>query len=119
MVVLSQALAVFLSEIPRWLRCGWTSYFVLGCRGRRSGGDEAQQPGKTTGQSQTGSRHRLKGSKEQGFSEVLTGLDLYHPPCSALCRSVGAQSAKQVGLPWKWLIRPEADQHNARDADWG
>jgi hypothetical protein len=26
-------------------------------------------------------RHRLKGAKEQGFSEVLTGLDLHHPPC--------------------------------------
>lgn len=29
-------------------------------------------------------RHRLKGEKEQGFSEVLSGLDLHHPPCSAL-----------------------------------
>jgi hypothetical protein len=26
-------------------------------------------------------RHRLKGAKEQGFSEVLSGLDLHHPPC--------------------------------------
>lgn len=29
-------------------------------------------------------RHHLKGAKEQGFSEVLSGLDLHHPPCSAL-----------------------------------
>ena len=29
-------------------------------------------------------RHRLKGAKEQGFSEVLTGLDLHHPPCKDL-----------------------------------
>jgi Transposase DDE domain group 1 len=29
-------------------------------------------------------RHRLKGAKEQGFSEVLSGLDLHHPPCSNL-----------------------------------
>ena len=25
-------------------------------------------------------RHRLKGAKEQGFSELLSGLDLHHPP---------------------------------------
>lgn len=31
-----------------------------------------------------GERHRLKGEKEQLFSEVLSGLDLHHPPCSAL-----------------------------------
>lgn len=29
-------------------------------------------------------RHRLKGAKEQGFSELLSGLDLHHPPCQAL-----------------------------------
>jgi len=29
-------------------------------------------------------RHRLKGEKEQLFSEVLGGLDLHRPPCSAL-----------------------------------
>jgi len=29
-------------------------------------------------------RHRLKGAKEQGFSEVLSGLDLHHPPCQEL-----------------------------------
>jgi hypothetical protein len=31
-----------------------------------------------------GERHHLKGDKEQLFSEVLTGLDLHRPPCSAL-----------------------------------
>jgi len=29
-------------------------------------------------------RHRLKGAKEQAFSEVLSGLDLHHPPCESL-----------------------------------
>ncbi len=29
-------------------------------------------------------RHRLKGAKEQGFSDVLSGLDLHHPPCKEL-----------------------------------
>jgi len=29
-------------------------------------------------------RHRLKGAKEQGFSEVLSTLDLHHPPCKNL-----------------------------------
>lgn len=30
-----------------------------------------------------GERHHLKGEKEQLFSEVLNGLDLHRPPCSA------------------------------------
>ena len=29
-------------------------------------------------------RHRLKGACEQRFSEVLTDLDLHHPPCLSL-----------------------------------
>lgn len=29
-------------------------------------------------------RHRLKGAKEQALSEVLSGLDLHHPPCQDL-----------------------------------
>lgn len=29
-------------------------------------------------------RHQLKGAKEQAFSQVLSGLDLHHPPCSGL-----------------------------------
>ena len=31
-----------------------------------------------------GERHHLKGEKEQLFGEVLSGLDLHRPPCSAL-----------------------------------
>jgi hypothetical protein len=31
-----------------------------------------------------GERHHLKGEKEQLFGEVLNGLDLHRPPCSAL-----------------------------------
>lgn len=29
-------------------------------------------------------RHQLKGAKEQGFSQVLSDLDLHHPPCLEL-----------------------------------
>ena len=29
-------------------------------------------------------RHHLKGDKERLFSEVLSGLDLHHPPCLSL-----------------------------------
>lgn len=29
-------------------------------------------------------RHRLKGGKEQAFTQVLGGLDLHHPPCKEL-----------------------------------
>lgn len=41
--------------------------------------DEAQ-----TDAARVGERHHLKGEKEQLFSEVLNGLDLHRPPCSAL-----------------------------------
>jgi Transposase DDE domain group 1 len=41
--------------------------------------DEAQADAARVGQ-----RHHLKGEKEQLFSEVLSGLDLHRPPCSAL-----------------------------------
>jgi hypothetical protein len=40
-------------------------------------------------------RHRLKGAKEQGFSEVLSGLDLHHPPCSDL---VANQAFYAIGM---------------------
>ena len=40
-------------------------------------------------------RHRLKGGKEQGFSEVLTGLDLHHPPCKAL---IANQAFYAIGM---------------------
>jgi hypothetical protein len=42
------------------------------------------QPGEKTTPQGVFERHRLKGAKEQGFSEVLSGLDLHHPPCSDL-----------------------------------
>ena len=35
----------------------------------------------------TGERHHLKGGKEQIFDEVLNGMDLHRPPCSALIAS--------------------------------
>jgi hypothetical protein len=41
--------------------------------------DEAQNDASLVGE-----RHHLKGEKEQLFSEVLNGLDLHRPPCSAL-----------------------------------
>lgn len=37
-----------------------------------------------TDAARVGERHHLKGDKEQLFSEVLNGLDLHRPPCSAL-----------------------------------
>jgi hypothetical protein len=37
-----------------------------------------------TDAARVGERHHLKGEKEQLFSEVLSGLDLHRPPCSAL-----------------------------------
>ena len=39
---------------------------------------------KQTDAAWTGERQRLKGGKEQLFGEVLNGMDLHHPPCSAL-----------------------------------
>jgi hypothetical protein len=41
--------------------------------------DEAQ-----TDASRVFERHHLKGDKERLFSEVLSGLDLHHPPCLSL-----------------------------------
>lgn len=40
-------------------------------------------------------RHRLKGAKEQGFSEVLGTLDLHHPPCKDL---VANQAFYAIGM---------------------
>lgn len=40
--------------------------------------------GAQTDAARVGERHDLKGEKEQLFSEVLNGLDLHRPPCSAL-----------------------------------
>lgn len=40
-------------------------------------------------------RHRLKGGKEQAFSQVLGGLDLHHPPCKEL---IANQAFYAVGM---------------------
>jgi hypothetical protein len=40
-------------------------------------------------------RHRLKGAKEQAFSEVLSGLDLHHPPCKEL---IANQAFYAIGM---------------------
>lgn len=40
-------------------------------------------------------RHRLKGLKEQGFSDVLSGLDLHHPPCKEL---IANQAFYAIGM---------------------
>ena len=59
-------------------------------------------------------RHRLKGAKEQGFSEVLTGLDLHHPPCSSLIANQAfyaiAMLAYNLLISLKVLDLPDAAQ---------
>jgi len=40
-------------------------------------------------------RHHLKGAKEQGFSDVLSGLDLHHPPCQDL---IANQAFYAIGM---------------------
>lgn len=59
-------------------------------------------------------RHRLKGAKEQGFSEVLSGLDLHHPPCLGLIANQAyyaiAMLAYNVLISLKLLDLPEAEQ---------
>jgi len=59
-------------------------------------------------------RHRLKGAKEQGFSEVLSGLDLHHPPCQELIANQAyyaiAMLAYNVLLSLKVLDLPEDAQ---------
>jgi hypothetical protein len=59
-------------------------------------------------------RHRLKGAKEQGFSEVLSGLDLHHPPCKALIANQAfyaiAMLAYNVLISFKLLDLPDDAQ---------
>jgi hypothetical protein len=59
-------------------------------------------------------RHRLKGAKEQGFSEVLTGLDLHHPPCKDLIANQAfyaiAMLAYNVLISLKLLDLPDDAQ---------
>jgi hypothetical protein len=72
------------------------------------------QPGEKATPQGVFERHRLKGAKEQGFSEVLSGLDLHHPPCSDLLAN---QAFYAIGLlaynlltSLKVLDLPEAAQ---------
>lgn len=53
------------------------------------------QPGEGVMPQGVFARHRLKGAKEQGFSEVLSGLDLHHPPCASL---VANQAYYAIGM---------------------
>lgn len=59
-------------------------------------------------------RHRLKGAKEQAFSEVLTGLDLHHPPCKELIANQAfyaiAMLAYNVLISFKLLDLPDDAQ---------
>jgi hypothetical protein len=59
-------------------------------------------------------RHRLKGAKEQAFSEVLTGLDLHHPPCKDLIANQAfyaiAMLAYNVLISFKILDLPDDAQ---------
>ena len=59
-------------------------------------------------------RHRLKGAKEQAFSEVLTGLDLHHPPCKDLIANQAfyaiAMLAYNVLISFKILDLPADTQ---------
>jgi hypothetical protein len=59
-------------------------------------------------------RHQIKGAKEQAFSEVLTGLDLHHPPCEALIANQAfyaiAAMAYNVLITLKLLDLPDDAQ---------
>lgn len=59
-------------------------------------------------------RHRLKGAKEQGFSEVLSTLDLHHPPCKDLLANQAFYAigmlAYNVLITLKLLDLPEEAQ---------
>lgn len=53
------------------------------------------QPGDNDSPQAVFERHRLKGAKEQAFSEVLSGLDLHHPPCESL---IANQAFYAIGM---------------------
>jgi len=59
-------------------------------------------------------RHRLKGAKEQGFRDVLSGLDLHHPPCQELLANQAfyaiATLAHNVLITLKLLELPDEQQ---------
>ena len=72
------------------------------------------QAGNTDSPQAVFERHRLKGAKEQGFSEVLSGLDLHHPPCQDLIAnqafSAIATFASNVLISLKILDLPDDAQ---------
>lgn len=59
-------------------------------------------------------RHRLKGLKEQGFSDLLSGLDLHHPPCKELVANQAfyaiAILAHNILITFKLLELPDEQQ---------
>jgi DDE family transposase len=59
-------------------------------------------------------RHRLKGHKEQGFSDLLSGLDLHHPPCKELAANQAfyalAILAHNILITLKLLELPDEQQ---------
>lgn len=59
-------------------------------------------------------RHQLKGGCEQRFSEVLSDLDLHHPPCKELIANQAfyaiAMLAYNLLVGLKLLEMPDADQ---------
>lgn len=61
-----------LFAVVRWREGLFDRYGFIAC-------DEGQNEA-----ARVGERHRLKGEKEQLFGEVLNGLNLHRPPCSAL-----------------------------------
>ena len=53
------------------------------------------QAGQADGPRAVFERHHLKGAKERGFSDLLSGLDLHHPPCKDLMAN---QAFYAIGL---------------------
>lgn len=74
----------------------------------------ACQPGDQDTPQAVFAHHHLKGAKEQGFSEVLSGLDLHHPPCSDLLANQAFYAlgmlAYNVLITFKLLELPDEAQ---------
>ena len=84
---------------------------------QRAGFDQSnqgkpQQPG--AGKDVSGSLPQLKGDKERGFSELLSDLDLHHPPCQDLQANrmfyALATLAYNALMALKLLHLPESEQ---------
>jgi hypothetical protein len=80
----------------------WRYHFIA-CDGRRQGDPVLAFE-----------RHHLKGDKEKLFSEVLSGLDLHHPPCAELLANeifyTLASIAYNLLIALKLLYLPDARQ---------